>query len=184
MQPLTATGPARPSRAGLREEGNRMKTNEMRRPPVDFRLGSFTVFVSALLVLAALIPASAQAESASCIRVEVKQSVRLPHGELIAPGTLKLCRERHSPVAHRHHTTIDGRPVALLMSVTELTEAVDSLDPVVVFNASEDGHLELVGYTLAAGGKNHAHWFVKPGRKPKTEVRVSEPQIMIAATLD
>jgi len=159
-----------------------MKTNRPIQTILDFRLTGIAVLIPALCALALASPV--QAGSDSCIRVDVDRSVRLPHGKLLAPGTLKICREKLSPVSHLHRATMNGHPVALLLSQTQVKDSEGALDPVVVFHQGPDGSLQLVGYSLPDGQEHAVHRFVRHGRAVETEVRVSEPQILIAAAFN
>jgi hypothetical protein len=162
-----------------------MKNSRTNKQVLDFRLTGFGLLASSLCCLLALaLPSPAQAGSESCIRLEIKKAVRLPHGELLGPGTLRICREKLSPVSHLHRASLDGHPVALLLSQTKVKDVEGQLDPVVVFHKGVDGQLLLVGYSIPNGHDHSVHRFVRHGRSVTTEVRVSEPQILIAAAYD
>ena len=159
--------------------------NTRRKPLIDLPCGRFGFSVIVLWAAAALLASPGLAGSERCIEAKVSESVRMPHGQSVGPGTLRLCGEKLSPVSHLHRTVLDGHPVALLISDTRTTETDQTSDPAIVLHRTEEGDLQLVGYVLPGGKRGGtSHWFVPYGRKLKTNVRVSEPQILIAATLD
>ena len=158
--------------------------NTRRKPLIDLPCGRFGFSMFVLWAVVALLASPSLAGSERCIEAKVSESVRMPHGESVGPGTLRLCGEKLSPVSHLHRTVLNGHPVALLLSNTRTTELADSSDPAIVLHRVEDGSLELVGYVMPGKSGGTAHWFVPHRRKVKTNVRVSEPRILIAATLD
>jgi hypothetical protein len=159
--------------------------NTRRKPRFDLPCGRFGFSMIVLWAATALLASPpVLAGSERCIEAKVSESVRMPHGESVGPGTLRLCGEKLSPVSHLHHTVLNGHPVAVLLSNTSRTESVKSGDPAIVLHRIEDGSLLLAGYILPSKSGGTAHWFVRYGRGVKANVRVSEPQILIAATLD
>ena len=156
----------------------------MNRPNIDDKSRPGPISMMLLWAVAALLASPGLAGSERCIEAKVSESVRMPHGKSVGPGMLRLCGEKLSPVSHLHRTVLDSHPVALLLSNTRATESVESADPAIVLQRVEDGSLELVGYVMPSKSGGKAHWFLPHGRKVKTNVRVSEPQILIAATLD
>jgi hypothetical protein len=144
------------------------------------RFGFSLIVIGAAAILLA---SPGLAGSERCIEAKVSQSVRMPHGESVGPGTLRICGEKLSPVSHLHRTVMNGRPVAMLLSKTRRTESADT-DPSILLDRDADGNLELVGYLLPGTTGGTAHRFVPHGRSVKTHVRVGEPEIRIAATLD
>ena len=155
-----------------------------RKPMIDLPCGRFGLFLIALWAAAVLLASPGLAGSKRCIEAKVSQSVRMPHGQSVGPGTLRLCGEKLSPVSHLHRTALNGHPVALLLSNTRSAESVKTTEPAIVLHRFKDGSLELVGYVVPGPSGGKAHWFVPYGRRVKTSVRVSEPHILIAATLD
>lgn len=158
--------------------------NTRRKPLVDVACWRFVFLVVLPWVALALLASPGLAGTGRCIEAKVVESVRMPHGESVGPGTLRLCGEKLSPVSHLHRTVLNGHPVALLISNTRPTESVETAEPSIVLHRLADGSLELIGYVLPGRSGGTAHWFVPHRRKLKPSVRVSEPQILIAATLD
>jgi hypothetical protein len=145
---------------------------------------AFGLLAFASLILAALFASPGWADSGICIRAEIAHSIRLPHGEVLPPGTLRLCQGKLSPVSHLHRTYLDGRLVGVLMSRGRTSEASASDAPVVMFKRGEDGSLELVGYVLPGSPDSYAFSFVPHGTPLNARERVSQPEILVAAAFD
>jgi hypothetical protein len=157
--------------------------NTRRKPMIALPCGRFGLSMIVLWAAAALVASPGLAGSKLCIEARVSQSIQMPHGETVGPGTLRLCREKLW-ASQIHRTVLDGHPVALLLGNSRAAESIESTQPSIVFRQIEGGGLQLIGYVMPDNSGGTAHWFVPHGRKVKTNVRVSEPRILIAAALD
>lgn len=95
------------------------------------------------------------ATGSGCVSVEVDTPIRLPDGTLHPSGRLTLCDSRKlSPVSTLHKTYVNGQPVGMLVGHRRSSEGGERISPAVFFDVDEQGHLELSGYVLPAGGRS------------------------------
>jgi len=128
-----------------------------------------------LAIILACAGGSSSATSRNCVTVRLVDPLELPDGSVHGAGTLTLCTARSfSPVARLHQVSVDGMPVAVLLSRMGVSEGPAPRDPLVTFRRDRNGRLHLVGYAWPAGRRSQTYLLQDP--------RASGPEVASAET--
>ena len=100
-----------------------------------------------LVTLFAVTAPAIASGGSNCTTASIAEPFVLPDGTQHEAGQLKLCVEgRHSPIAHKHTTYVDGMVVGLHIGRTGTSEGPATAGSYVMFGRGVDGRLRLIGY--------------------------------------
>lgn len=118
-----------------------------------------------VLGLAAFASAYAQS-SGDCLSVALPDPIALPDGSIHPAGQLTLCTSRvYSPVSAVHALSLDGMPVARLLSRPGISEVPGPNQPTVTFYRDGGGILHLIGYAFRSGNRSRTYLLDTPSRR-------------------